>query len=203
MLDHLEQISFRISRYGVWCGGAMMIAAAFIIGTEVVLRKIFLISLGGADEMANYALAIGTTWALSFTLIHRAHIRVDALYLHFPPLFCAILDIAALLSVLVFSLMLTWYAYDVWQTSWDFDATANTPLGTPIWIPQGLWLIGFASFVLTTLLLLTRSLHALIHRDFATIARVAGTRTVDEELQEELDAVELAETSGVNTQNSN
>lgn len=166
---------------------------AFVIGAEVVLRKIFLVSLGGADEMANYALAISTAWSLSFTLLHRAHIRVDALYLRLPASICAVLDVIALMSLLLFAVLLTWFAYEVWMTSWSFEATANTPLGTPLWIPQGLWLLGLGSFVLTILLLLARSLRAIAGGDFAAVNRIAGTRSVDEDLQEELDAASTLE----------
>jgi len=193
MLDRLEEIGLAISRYAVWCGGAIMIGAAFVIGAEVVLRKVFLISLGGADEMANYALAISTAWSLSFTLLYRAHIRVDALYLRMPPSVCAVLDVIALMSVLTFAVLLTWFAFDVWQTSWSFEATANTPLGTPLWIPQGLWLLGLGSFVLTILLLLARSLRAIAGGDFAGVNRIAGTRSIDEDLQEELNAIDTVE----------
>jgi len=192
-LDRLEQLGLHISQFGVWCGGAMMVAASFIIGAEVVLRKVFVVSLGGADEMASYALALGTVWALSFALLHRSHIRVDALYLHLPKSICAILDVLALLSVLLFSTMLAWYAFEVWLTSWNFDATANTPLGTPLWIPQGLWVLGLFSLVLTVLLLLARALQALLRKDIDAVGRLAGTRSVDEELREEMEAVERSE----------
>jgi len=193
MFDHLEQFGLRIARLGVWCGGAMMIVAAFIIGTEVVLRKLFLITLGGADEMANYALAISTVWALSFALLQRAHIRVDVIYAHLPKPVSALLDILSLVSLLIFAGTLSWYGVGVWQTSWDFGATANTPLATPLWIPQGLWVMGLIGFSFTVLLLLSRSLQALLGRDFDKINEIAGTITIDEELKEELEAVERAE----------
>ncbi|MEH6405040.1 MAG: TRAP transporter small permease [Sneathiella sp.] len=193
MFDRLEQFGLMIARIGVWSGGAMMIAAAFIIGTEVVLRKLFLITLGGADEMANYALAISTVWALSFALLQRAHIRVDVIYVLLPKPVSAVLDILSLLSLLVFAGTLTWYGAGVWQTSWDFGSTANTPLATPLWIPQGLWMLGLIGFSFTIVLLLGRSLQALVGRDFAKINEIAGTLTVDEELKEELGAVERAD----------
>ena len=192
-LDHIEQLGLRISRLGVWCGGIMMVASSFIIGAEVILRKVFLVSLGGADEMASYALALGTVWALSFALLHRSHIRVDALYQHLPKHICAILDVLALVSLLAFASVLAWYGFDVWLTSWEFDATANTPLGTPLWIPQGLWVLGLFSFVFTTLLLLARALGALARKDLDTVQQLAGTRTVDDELREERASVERAE----------
>ena len=192
-LENIEQLGLRISRLGVWCGGILMVVSSFIIGTEVILRKVFLMSLGGADELASYALALGTVWALSFALLHRSHIRVDALYQHLPKPICAILDVLALISILVFASILAWYGFDVWLTSWEFDSTANTPLGTPLWIPQGLWVLGLFSFVLTTLLLLVRALGALLRKDLDTVQQLAGTLTVDEELHEEMEAVERAE----------
>ena len=195
--NHIEQLGLRIAKLGVWCGGIMMVASSFIIGAEVILRKVFLVSLGGADEMASYALALGTVWALSFALLHRSHIRVDALYQHLPKHICAILDVLALVSVLAFASMLAWYGFDVWLTSWEFDATSNTPLGTPLWIPQGLWVLGLFSFVLTTLLLLARALGALLRKDLDTVQQLAGTLTVDEELREEIEAVERAEQGAV------
>ena len=192
-MDQIEKLGLTIAKVGVWCGGMMMVAASFIIGAEVILRKVFLVSLGGADEMASYALALGTVWALSFALLHRSHIRVDALYQHLPRHVCAVLDVVALISVLAFASLLAWYGYEVWYTSWSFDATANTPLGTPLWIPQGLWVLGLFSFVLTTLLLLARALQALLRKDIEAVGRMAGTRSVDEELREEIEAVERVE----------
>ena len=190
LLEKLARSLFFISRFGVWCGGLMMLAAAVIIGVEVVLRKMFLVSLGGADEMASYALAIGTVWALSFALIERVHIRVDALYMRLPNRIGAAFDILALVSVLAFTSILTWFAAHVFLTSWSFGATANTPIGTPLWIPQGLWVLGLVVFVLTTIVLIWRTSAAFLAGDFAAVSRIAGTKSIEEELGEEIAHVE-------------
>ncbi len=195
MIAALERFQTRltaVARFGVWCGGAMMLAAAVIISLEVLLRKLFLVSLGGADEMASYALAIGTVWALAFALLQRAHIRVDALYVLLPRRLAAILDVVALMSILIFAKVLAWYATGVFLTSWDFEATANTPLGTPLWIPQGLWVLGLWLFVLTVSFLALRTFHALVVGEIDVISRIAGTKSVDEELDEEIALVERA-----------
>lgn len=183
-LRRLEAVVRGVARLGAWLGGAMMTLAAFVIAAEVVLRKVFLVSLGGADEMASYALALGTVWALSFALIERAHIRVDALHVVLPRRVAAVLDVVALLAVLGFAVILAWYAAGVLVTSWRFDSTANTPLGTPLWIPQGAWALGLVLFAATAFFLLLRALHALITGDFAEVAKIAGARTVKEELDE-------------------
>ncbi len=183
-LTRLIEITNLISRIGTWIGGSLMLFASGIIGLEVILRKIFLISLGGADELASYALAIGTVWALSFTLIERAHIRVDALYMVLPGWLRAGLDLLALVAVTVFAGFLTWYAAGVLLTSIDLQATANTPLATPLWIPQGIWVMGLGLFVIIALLLTALTLLALIRGRVEDVNRLAGTKTVSEELEE-------------------
>ena len=197
LLEKLARSLSSISRFGVWCGGLMMLAAALVIGVEVVLRKLFLVSLGGADEMASYALAIGTVWALSFALIERVHIRVDALYLRLPKRIGAGFDILALVSVLAFAGVLTWFAAHVLLTSWSFGATANTPIGTPLWIPQGLWVLGLVVFVFTAIVLIWRTSAAFLAGDIAAVFRIAGTKSIKEELSEEIVYVEKVHSEDV------
>ena len=193
IVERVEKITRLISRFGTWIGGTLMLMAATIIGLEVVLRKVFLLSLGGADELASYALAIGTVWALSFTLMERAHIRVDALYMILPGRLCACLDILSLVSMTAFAGCLTLYAAGVLQTSLDLQATANTPLATPLWIPQGIWVAGLGVFMLVACLLLLLAVSALVRGNIRNVHRIAGTKSVGEELEEGLAATQVVE----------
>jgi TRAP-type C4-dicarboxylate transport system permease small subunit len=67
----------RVAQAGLWFGGALVLLAALLIAVDVVLRKVFNASIGGADELAGYALAIGTAWGLGAALLDRTHIRID------------------------------------------------------------------------------------------------------------------------------
>jgi TRAP-type mannitol/chloroaromatic compound transport system permease small subunit len=184
-LDKILRLADRLSLWATWGGGALMLAAAFLVAVDVLLRKFLLVSLGGADELSGYAFAIGTAWALSFTLLRRAHVRVDALYGHLPQRMRAALDIAALAALAVFGFLLAWHASAMWRTSWDFAARATTPLQTPLWIPQGLWAFGLILFVLVTLALLLRTLAALLAGDLPTVRALAGARTIEEDAADE------------------
>lgn len=192
LLDRWLGLADRISLYAVWCGGTLVLASAVLVSVDVLLRKLFLVSLGGADELSGYAFAIGTTWALGFTLLRRANVRVDALYIRLPPVACAILDIVALLALGGFIALLTWQAWDVLGTSLAFSARATTPLQTPLWIPQSLWLIGLFLFLFTLVPLLLRATFALLGGDLATVRRLAGARTIEEDA-----ADEAAHTAGI------
>ncbi len=185
LLDRWLGFADRLSRYAIWIGGTLVLASAILVSVDVILRKLLLVSLGGADELSGYAFAIGTTWALAFTLLRRANVRVDALYIHLPRVICAILDILALAALGGFLALLTWQAWDVLGTSLAFTARATTPLQTPLWIPQSLWLTGLVLFLFTITPLLLRSLFALLGGDLAKVRSLAGARTIEEDAADE------------------
>jgi TRAP-type mannitol/chloroaromatic compound transport system permease small subunit len=185
-VDPLLDLARRIARAGAWFGGALLIAAALLVGVEVVIRRAFSVSVGGTDELAGYALAISTTWALAFALLERAHIRIDSLYVYLPARLCALLDIAGLLLLIAFFGLITWYGWGVFATSYALGARSLSPLGTPLLLPQLLWVLGFAMFLAIAVLLLVRALAALFAGDLATVQRLVGSRTMREEVAAEL-----------------
>jgi TRAP-type mannitol/chloroaromatic compound transport system permease small subunit len=185
VLDRWLALADRLSTLAVQLAGAMMLAAALLVGLDVLLRKTVLITLGGADELSGYAFAIGTTWALGFTLLRRANVRVDALYERLPLRVTSCLDILALLSLLVFVGYLTWRSALVLQDSLLFDTHSTTPLGTPMWIPQSLWVVGFFFFLFTIVPLLLRSVIALVAGDLPKVSQLAGAMTLEESAAEE------------------
>ena len=176
----------RVSRWAVWAAGALMLAAALLVSVEVFLRKLFLVSIGGADELSGYAFAIATSWALAFTLLERANVRVDAVYQHLPSGLRALLDVAGLLVLGGFVGLLAWHGWAVLQDSLAFKTLATTPLQTPLWIPQTLWVVGFGIFAFAWVPLVLRVLRALFSGDRATAARLAGARSIEEDAQAEI-----------------
>lgn len=185
-MDPLLELARKLARAGAWFGGALIIAAAFLVGVEVVIRKAFTQTIGGADELSGYALAISTSWALAFALLERAHIRIDSLYIHLPVRVCALLDLLGLALFTGLVGLITWYGFGVFQTSYALGAHSLSPIGTPLVIPQLLWVAGFVLFLGVALLLLMRALVALISGDLQTVARLIGSRSVSEEVLAEV-----------------
>ncbi len=185
MLDRALKAADWLSLRAVWAGGVLLFLAAFTVSVDVLARKLFTISLGGADELSGYAFAIGTAWAFSFALLRRANVRVDALYQHLPRKLCAVLDIVALISLGVFVIFLAYYAYDVLATSWELSARSNSALKVPLWIPQALWVTGLALYLATIALLLARSLAALFSGDWAMVHTLLGARSIREDADDE------------------
>lgn len=184
-LDRALKVADWLSLRAIWFGGSLIFLAALIVTVDVIARKVFVVSLGGADELSGYAFAIGTAWSFAFTLLRRANVRVDALYQHLPGTLRALLDIVALLSLGVFVAYLTWYAYDVFATSWQLSARSNSALKAPLWIPQLLWVIGLLLFLATLVLLLLRALAAFSSGDWTTIRALVGARSILEDAKDE------------------
>src|SRR6185436_12921876 len=107
----------RFTHWGLWFGGALILLAAVLIGIDVLMRKFLTASIGGADELAGYALAIGTAWGLGAALIDRAHIRIDSLYVLFPRRLRLLLDLAALILFVSFFGLMTWHGLGVMTQS--------------------------------------------------------------------------------------
>ncbi len=178
----------------------MLIFAACMVTVDVLVRKAFSISMGGADEVTGYIFAISTAWALSYALLGRANVRIDALYQLLPRPLGAVLDILGLLVLGGFMALVTLAAYSVFYGSlgWpfgesDFWSVSITPLLTPLALPQGLWLLGLLLFMVTLVLVLLRAVLALLRGDLATVARLAGPRSHQEEVEEELHSLEAAQ----------
>lgn len=180
----------RVSRYGLWFGGALILLAAVLIGIDVVLRKFFERSIGGADELAGYALAIGSVWALPATLLDRGHIRIDSLYTHFSPRVRIWLDLLGLAMLLVFFALIAWHGFGMTMQSWNVGAASQSALQTPLVVPQALWAFGLLFFLVIGVLLGIRAVTLLARGDVAGAVRLVGTRSAEEEVEDELRAMQ-------------
>lgn len=183
LLDGLLRRAGWISRAGVWFGGLLLLASVAMIAVEIVMRRTLGWSFRGAHELSGYVLAIAAAWAFAFALLEKAHIRVDVLYLRLGPPWRAALDLIALSLLGLFLLVLAQQTWGVLSTSLLRGSTANTPLRTPLWIPQLLWWSGLAWFALVTALLWLRLLLALLAGDLGRARQLVGSRTLEEELQ--------------------
>jgi TRAP-type C4-dicarboxylate transport system permease small subunit len=174
-----------LSLGAAWFGGAITLASVLLICFDVLVRKFFGFTTGGADELSGYAFAISTSWSLAFVVLHRGNVRVDALYQRLPVRVSAVLDWLSLVALGVFMVFLTYYASFVVDTSWTQSSAANTPLATPLWIPQGLWFLGLVWMCLVLALMLVRASVALVTGDIPAIKSLCGVRSAEEEAEEE------------------
>jgi TRAP-type C4-dicarboxylate transport system permease small subunit len=181
----------RLSKWAAWVGGGMLFATAILIAVEVTLRKVFSISLGGAEELSSYALAISCSWSFGYALFRKAHIRIDVLYILLPQRMRYALDILSLALFGVYMLLLSYFASWVVFISIKRHSVANTPMATPLWLPQSLWLTGIFFFTLTVLIMLAGELYYLLTGNLQEARQLAGTATLEEEIEEERGPVDI------------
>jgi len=174
----------KVNLYGAWMGGGLMILTSVLIAIEVVLRKLFSISIGGSDELSSYVLAIGCSWAFGFALMEKAHIRIDILYSRFSERFRIVLDLFSLVIFICYAVPLIYFSGLVFQTSFVKNSTANTPLQTPLWIPQGIWFLGLVVFLITMGVLFIASIERLFRGDLKGALAISRPISLEEESEE-------------------
>lgn len=167
--------------------GGIFLLLSVVVVVETVSRKLFNVSLQGADELGGYALAVGSTIAFSLALMGRNHIRVDVFHDKFPRALQAALNWLSIMTLALFGAFIAWIAFKVIGDTLQYRSTAQTPWATPLIWPQGVWYAGLVVFALVaigyalraTLLLAGGRLDVLNH-DF-------HPKSAKEELKEELE----------------
>ena len=185
-MERLDRLSRRVSTAGLWFGGALVLLAAFVIGIDVLMRKFLARSIGGADELAGYALAIGTVWGLGAALLDRAHIRIDSLYVNFPILPRVLLDLVSVALFVGFFAMVAWHGWGVVEQSWVAGSRSQSALETPTVVPQAIWFAGLIVFIASGMILFLRALTTALRGDLEGAVRLAGTRSAEEEVEDEI-----------------
>ena len=173
---------YKVCRIGVWIGGLLFIIAAAIVCVEIVIRKTVGATIGGADEISGYVLAVASAWAYGFALLERAHIRIDTFYVIMPVRVAALLDIIALLAFLGFFALVTRYGFEVLYQTISLGSRSMTPLQTPLVVPQSLWFAGLCTVVVTASLLILRAGYLFISGNLRHVQLLIGSRSVKDEI---------------------
>ena len=175
-------------------GGWWLLLFSFVTCVEILGRKLGGFSLQGVDEVGAYTTAVFSSLTFAWALVSKSHTRVDFLLGRLPTALRALLNATAYALLAGLGVFATLRGWAVLDETLLFDAHAITPLGTPLWIPQSLWLFGFGVFALVAVLV---ALHAawLLLADRERLNRLYGPVTLDEEVELEAGAV-LARTGG-------
>lgn len=185
MFDIIHRKLTDISRVAVWVGGLALMLSAIMVTGDVIMRKLFSITISGSDEISGYVFAAATTWAYSYCLLTRANIRIDAAYNMLSLRARALLDILGVALLLYYIYLLATNAWGMFLENVKYVSTAQTTLATPLWIPQIFWVSGLFFFLLCLSFVLVYCLTAAVKRDWQTVNTVAGVKSVDEEITEE------------------
>ena len=167
--------------------GLVFLGLAVVVTVETVLRKLFNVSLQGADELGGYALAVGATLGFSLALLGRAHIRVDVFHERLPRRLQLALNWLSVVSLAALALLMAWLAWFVVQDSRAYQSVAQTPWATPLVYPQAAWLVGLMIFGAVALFSALRVSWLLLSGQTERVHPDYGPRSTRDEVDEELE----------------
>lgn len=185
MLDKLLTGTRTFSLWMTWLGGTLIVLSAFLVTLEVILRKAFNVSLGGADEISGYAFGVATALALSYALFERAHIRVDALLGAIPKGLHPYINLFGLILLTGFAAVVVTMVWSMVGDTLENGSRSITPMRVPLAIPQIPWLLGWMFFVFSGVLIGLVALKRHLGGDETGVQELIGVKSLDEQIQDE------------------
>lgn len=185
MLDRLLTSTRTFSLWLTWAGGTLIVLSAFLVTLEVFLRKVFNISLGGADEISGYAFGVATALAFSYALFERTHIRVDALLGVFPKALRPLINLFGHLMLVGFALVVVVMVWSMVADTLDNGSRSITPMRVPLAIPQIPWLLGWMFFVFSGVLIALGAVQRHFRGDEIGVQELIGVKSLDEQIEDE------------------
>ena len=168
--------------------GWWLLALSFLTVAEILLRKLLSVSIQGVDEIGGYTLAVVSAFGCANALLVKGHTRVDFLLGRLPGRLRAALNVAAYALLAGLAAFAAWRGWAVLSESIEFQSHANSPLQTPLWLPQSAWLAGIAVFAAASGAMAAHAL-LLLATDWRRVNRLYGPLTVEEEVDIEVGAV--------------
>ncbi len=178
-----------LARLAAILSGWILMAISFLTVFEIVSRRWFDFSLRGVDEISGYVLAITSAAGFCWAFVTRSHMRITLLFPHVPPIARTLLNVLAVLTLAAMALFCAWRGWGELAANFESGKPANTPLQTPLWIPQAMWFAGLALFALATGV---SAAHAvlLLFRDRGLLDRLYGPASLEEEVKTEVSQLE-------------
>ncbi|WP_029059319.1 TRAP transporter small permease subunit [Stappia stellulata] len=173
MIDTIATALRRLNKMiALVLGMVLLVTAGFII-VDITMRQ-FARSLGGSDEISGYVMAGVASWGLSYALTELAHVRIDLIRYKLRAGGKALMDLFAITVLAATVSIIAFQAWPVLEKSITRSSRANTPLETPLWIPQVVWFSGWVWFAVSACVLVALTCALLVRRDFAKVEALVG-----------------------------
>ena len=142
LMEWYDRAVLMISRAAAVIAGLFILATAFIVVYEIVMRGIFNSPTEWVLEISTYLIIGAGFLGMAVTLRHKAHISVDFLTSHLPvKARCALELVTTVLSILLFYVFMT-ESPDLMLVSYEVNKLSPSILRFPLFIPQSALVIG-------------------------------------------------------------
>ena len=133
-----------LSRLAGLLGACLLAATGAMLTYEVVARYFFIKPTIWAAELSQLCLIWGCLLAMGWVLTLRRHITVNAVTGLLPPGAQRLCAGFSLLVLIVFSVIVTWYGWEIFHDSWQRGRTTGSLLDLPAWVAELSVPVGFA-----------------------------------------------------------
>lgn len=178
MIDRLRRINRGVA---LVVGLGLLICAGFVL-LDIIMRQIGT-SLGGTEEIAGYAMALATSWGMSFTLLELGHVRIDLLRSRAGPFMRALFDVFSMVVMSAVIITVAIKSWPVLERSLVNGSRANTPLETPLAWVQAPWFAGWVWFAVMSTLVTLAALSLLLKRRHTETESFVGAFAEQDSLQ--------------------
>lgn len=181
-----------IARTCAIIAGWALMAISVATCIEVLGRKYFNFSFRGLDEIGGYMLAGLSAFGFAYALSQRSHMRVTLLFPYVPALVQSLLNVLAMVTLAPMAAFCAWRGgFEVLDVLTS-GKRSNTPLSTPLWIPETIWFAGMVLFAMGAVLMAAHSVSLLV-RDRTQLNRLYGPQSLEEEIATEVGHAEARE----------
>lgn len=167
--------------------GLIFVGLSLVVAVETVIRKLFNVSIQGADELGGYALAIGSTLAFTVALLGRTHVRVDVFFTRFPKRVRSYINWLSSVMMMAFAVLLAVLSWNTVADSYAYQSVSQTPWATPLIWPQSIWVLCLAIFAIASTVYAVMATVWLLQRRWKDIDAMLAPKSTQEEVIEELE----------------
>lgn len=133
-----------LSRWAGFLGAWLLAATGVMLTYEVIARYFFIKPTIWAAELSQLCLIWGCLLAMGWVLNQRRHITVNAVTNLLPVGLQRVCTALALILVIIFSVIVTIYGWEIFYDSFVRGRTTGSLLNLPTWISELSVPVGFA-----------------------------------------------------------
>ncbi len=147
-LDCYDRVLRVVTRLAAMLAGLCILATAFIIVYEIIMRGLFHAPTEWVLEISTYFIIAAGFLGLAYTFRQGAHVQVDFVTMRLSaPVRCGLEIVGDIMAVLLFLIFMT-ESMDLVLASFDFNKLSPSILRFPLWIPQFSLVVGSALLLL-------------------------------------------------------
>ena len=139
MIKIIDQVSEAAGKFAAW----MFFLVGVFITYEVFMRYVFTAPTIWVDETVRIMQIWATFLGSAFALKHRQMIVIDVAFRDPHTLSRKTVETFALLVILMFCAVATWYGFELWLKATLRGHTTDSFLGTPKWLTHASIWVGF------------------------------------------------------------